>query len=147
MTLHTFEIPGFLAYVDLTAIPWRSTRYEGIEWHRLTAREESTRDSADGSAVLIRMAPGRGYPGHRHLGPEDVLILTGGYRDELGVHAAGTYLRYSAGSEHNPVALGSSREPEGPSNPSCVLFALTRGTQDLVGPADGADPLPAARGR
>lgn len=130
-----FVIPGFLARIDPDAITWRSTRYPGITWCRLTASVD--RDSGDpetaSSAVLIRMAPGRGYPAHRHTGVEDVLILAGGYRDELGTHGAGTFLRYPAGSEHNPVATGRSDVPEGPANPACVLFAVTRGTVDLAG--------------
>lgn len=133
MTQNSFAIPGFVAQLDLGAIPWRATRYVGIEWFRLTAASHSDADDAEAGsrAVLIRMAPGRGYPGHRHTGVEDVLVLTGGYRDELGTHGAGTFLRYPVGSEHHPVAVGSAEMSEGPANPACVLLAVTRGTVDL----------------
>jgi anti-sigma factor ChrR (cupin superfamily) len=84
------------------------------------------------SVVLIRMSPGRGYPPHRHVGDEDVLILQGAYADELGEHPTGTFLRYAAGSAHSPVACGDSELPESDENPACILFAIARGgIQDL----------------
>ena len=93
-------------------------------------RGADTRESARGprdSTVLIRMAPGCGYPAHRHLDVEEVLVLRGGYRDEEGEHRAGSYLRYAQDSVHSPVALGDARRPEGPDNQACVLFAVARG--------------------
>jgi hypothetical protein len=99
-------------------------------------RAADSRDSARGpreSTVLIRMAPGCGYPAHRHLDVEEVLILRGGYRDEDGEHRAGAYLRYAPGSVHCPVALGDPRRPEGPDNQACVLFAVARGGVSNVG--------------
>lgn len=76
---------------------------------------------------MIRMAPGCGYPPHRHVGAEDVVILRGGYRDETGVHVEGTFVSYPAGSAHAPVACGDSSRPESPENPPCILFAIVRG--------------------
>lgn len=66
--------------------------------------------------ALIRMAPGCGYPRHRHQGPEDVLVLQGGYRDEAGEHRQGQFVRYEDGSSHGPVALDAG--------PACVLLAV-----------------------
>lgn len=77
--------------------------------------------------VLIRMAPGRGYPPHRHIGAEDVLVLRGGYLDDAGVHGEGSFVSYPAGSAHAPVACGDSARPESPENPACILFAIVRG--------------------
>ena len=77
--------------------------------------------------MLIRMSPGRGYPPHRHLGVEHVLVLQGGYVDELGEHRAGTLLRYAAGSAHSPVAFGDPELPEGGQNRACILLAIARG--------------------
>ena len=122
------QFQGFQLEIDEAALPWRATRHEGIEWFPLHPRPEAP--GATGprdSTVLIRMAPGRGYPRHRHLDVEEVLILRGGYRDERGEHGAGTYLRYEAGSEHTPVALGDRGAPVGPKNEACVLFAIARG--------------------
>ena len=66
--------------------------------------------------ALIRMAPGCGYPRHRHTGTEEVLVLRGGYRDELGEHTAGSFVQYEAGSEHGPTAIDGDTP--------CVLLAL-----------------------
>lgn len=80
--------------------------------------------------VLIRMEPGCGYPLHRHRGIEDVLVLQGGYRDDLGEYLAGTHIRYASGSAHSPVALGDPKRPSGEDNPSWILFAIARGGVD-----------------
>lgn len=85
-------------------------------------------DRASGRALaLIRMAPGRGYPGHRHRGEEHVLVLQGGYRDERGEHRAGQFITYDDGSWHHPVALGS------PGDAPCVLLALAHEGIELLG--------------
>ena len=77
--------------------------------------------------MVIRMAPGCGYPPHRHVGAEDVLVLRGGYRDEMGEHLEGTFVSYPAGSTHAPVARGDRNLPESAENPPCILFAFARG--------------------
>lgn len=117
-------------------LPWRSTRDEGIHWIdlRRAAGEpwESAEPEDQSMTVLIRMDPGHGYPRHRHLGPEDVLILAGGYRDAEGAEfRAGDFVRYPAGSEHTPVALGDREQPIGPGNPACILFAVAHGGTEL----------------
>jgi anti-sigma factor ChrR (cupin superfamily) len=122
------QIQGLQVKLDEAALAWRATRHPGIEWIPLhpepgAASSSEPRDST----VLIRMAPGRGYPPHRHLGVEEILILRGGYRDALGEHRAGDYLRYPQGSEHAPIALGDPTSPESDANPSCLLFATARG--------------------
>lgn len=122
------RIPGLAVKIDEAALAWRATRHAGIQWvplHLDPAAEDGARSAE--SAVLIRMAPGCGYPAHRHVGIEEVLVLRGGYRDELGDHRAGDYLRYAAGSAHAPVALGERGRPEGPGNEACLLFASARG--------------------
>jgi len=133
------RIPGLAVKIDEAAVAWRSTRHPGIEWVPLESADvgehlerdasspETAGRSAQDSTVLIRMAPGCGYPAHRHVGVEEVLVLRGGYRDAYGEHHAGEYLRYPAGSVHAPVALGTSFAPEGPGNEACLLFASARG--------------------
>ena len=106
---------------------WLETRYEGIQWKPLVSGE----GSEGGVSALIRMQPGRGYPAHRHVDFEDVLVLAGGYKDEFGEYGAGTYLRYPPGSTHAPVALGDSEQEAGPENPACLLFAVARGGIEL----------------
>ena len=129
------QIPGLSLVVDTEAVPWRETRTEGVRWYVLHSErpeETSGKRKASDSTVLIRMEPGRGYPAHRHLDVEEVLVLAGGYEDELGAHATGDYVRYPAGSVHGPVALGDVGQPVGPGNPACVLFAVARGGIELA---------------
>lgn len=106
--------------LDLAAIPWRSTRHRGVRIHFYAS------DAATGRVVaLIAMEPGCGYPRHRHRGPEEVLVVQGGYRDELGEYRAGTFVRYAGGSEHGPVALDGA---------TCVLLSLAHQGVEPAGP-------------
>ncbi|HSK79511.1 MAG TPA: cupin domain-containing protein [Thermoanaerobaculia bacterium] len=62
------------------------------------------RDWETGSAlILARMDPRRVFPRHVHLGPEDVLVLAGGYEDQWGTWEAGAYAAYAPGTEHRPT--------------------------------------------
>jgi anti-sigma factor ChrR (cupin superfamily) len=106
--------------LDLTLIPWRATRHEGIRLHFLR-RDEATGDAT----VLIRMEPGCSYPTHRHNGVEEVFILQGGYRDARGTHRAGDYVLNEAGSAHNPTALTDPDE-------DCIMLAVAHGGIELV---------------
>ena len=114
---------------------WLDTRVPGVRWFpiHVPSREPDAKtaegdaaagDGVQDATVLIRMEPGHGYPPHRHVGAEEVVVLAGGYRDEEGEHRQGDYVRYPAGSVHAPVALGDSDTPAGPENPPCVLFAV-----------------------
>lgn len=129
------RIPGLDLAVLADDAPWRETSVPGVAWLPLHLVREDGGPRQD-SAVLIRMEPGRGYPPHRHLDVEEVLILAGGYRDEAGEnageHRAGTYLRYEAGSVHAPVALGDPERSTGTDNPACVLFAVARGGIEIL---------------
>lgn len=121
------RLEGFDLRLDEDRLPWRPTRHEGVTWFPLHA-PESAGDGGHGDAtVLIRMEPGSSYPRHRHVGVEEVLVLAGGYRDERGEYRSGQYVRYPAGSEHHPVALGDPSRPIGRDNPACLLFASARG--------------------
>ncbi len=82
-------------------------------------RDEQTGDGT----VFIRMQHGCGYPAHRHVGAEEVLILQGGYRDRTGEHHAGEYLVYEGGSIHHPIALDGTED--------CILFAAAHGGIEL----------------
>ena len=102
-------LPG-LVFLDPSRLPFRATRHAGISIVFLHSDDATGRAS-----VLIRMAPGAGYPAHHHIGPEELFILQGGYRDEAGTHVAGDYVRYEAGTSHHPVALPG---------PACIFFAI-----------------------
>lgn len=61
-------------------------------------------DSAtDSSLLLVRIAGGKRFPGHRHLGTEDVVVLSGAYGDHTGHFAPGDYQRYPVGTVHAPL--------------------------------------------
>lgn len=132
------RIPGLELDVLDQRIDWRATRYPGVDWLPLHLGPELHASGPDAeareTAVLIRMAPGCGYPAHRHVGVEEVLVLRGGYRDDRGEHVAGSYVRYDAGSTHAPIALGRVDRPEGPENPACLLFATAREGTVVVAP-------------
>lgn len=118
------RIPGLKLTGDLADLPWRETSDGGVQWLPLHLDETASSGARRGGAtVLIRMAPGAGYGAHRHVGAEDVLVLEGGYRDELGEHHQGDHVHYPPASAHAPVALGDPARPAGPGNPACILYA------------------------
>ena len=51
---------------------------------------------------LVRYAPGSIFPAHAHPGGEEILVLSGTFRDGSGLHPAGCYLRNPPGSSHQP---------------------------------------------
>jgi putative transcriptional regulator len=60
-------------------------------------------DPATGSTLYLgRIGPDRRFPRHIHVGPEDILVLTGGYEDQRGLFEAGQYAVYEDGSSHSP---------------------------------------------
>jgi anti-sigma factor ChrR (cupin superfamily) len=126
---------GLRLEVDGAGVVWRETRTPGVQWSLLSSEG---RGEQAGATVLIRMEPGCGYPAHEHLGLEEVLILAGGYRDHLGEHRAGEYLRYEPGTRHAPVALGKAGHPIGPTNPACLLYAVSRGGIRALGDEEAA---------
>lgn len=103
---------------DLNTITWRATRHEGV-FVNVLRRDEQNNDAT----VLIRMQPGCGYPAHRHVGLEEVLILQGGYRDPLGEHRAGDFILNEAGSAHAPIALADE---------DCIMLAIAHGGIELL---------------
>lgn len=79
-----------------------------VHWWRLptgAARIATlTQDPQTGSVLLAGYMPaGQTFPRHLHVGPEDVLVLTGGYADQFGTFETGAYTSYAPGSEHQPA--------------------------------------------
>ncbi|HEX3553608.1 MAG TPA: cupin domain-containing protein [Thermoanaerobaculia bacterium] len=78
-----------------------------LRWHRVPATPGRWavlfRDRVSGSVLLLgHMPPRRSVPAHLHLGPEDILVLTGGFEDHLGAFEQGDWTSYPPGSEHRP---------------------------------------------
>ena len=79
-----------------------------LRWRRVPAHPARfavlLRDRLTGSVLLLgHMPPERGFPAHLHLGPEDLLVLTGGYEDHLGAFETGAWASYAPGSRHRPI--------------------------------------------
>lgn len=78
-----------------------------IRWLPLPARGARIarlyRDPILGSALFLgHMPPQRFFPEHIHQGPEDLLVLTGGYEDQYGTWEAGAFASYAPGTQHRP---------------------------------------------
>ncbi len=59
---------------------------------------------------LVRLTPGAVFPLHRHLGPERVLVLRGGYRDDQSdrLYLAGDWHEMPVGSSHSYTTVTDS---------------------------------------
>ena len=126
-------------------LAWRETRVPGVSWIPLhleegtglraaTGGNGSAGRTRGGATVLIRMAPGRGYAPHRHLGAEDVLVLLGGYADERGTYRQGEHVHYPPGSVHAPRALGDPDRAADETNPPCILYSTVPEGIELIEP-------------
>lgn len=78
-----------------------------LAWHNPLARGARMalllRDDFTGSRLILGHMPARrAFPRHLHLGPEDVLVLAGGYEDQMGTFETGAYASYAPGTEHRP---------------------------------------------
>jgi len=78
-----------------------------LRWHRIPLHPARYavlfRDRDSGSALLIgHMPPRLGVPEHLHLGPEDILVLAGGYEDHVGSFETGAWASYAPGTRHRP---------------------------------------------
>lgn len=79
-----------------------------VRWRHLPARGARyaplLRDPFSGSALFAGHMPARRFfPEHLHQGPEDVLVLAGGYADQFGTFEAGTFASYAPGTQHRPL--------------------------------------------
>lgn len=87
--------------VDVPNMPWRPTRFAGIEVKPLLM------DKTQGLAtVLMRMAPGSVLPDHQHVLIEQTWVLDGHLVDRDGPDAgmecsAGQFIWRPAGSRHS----------------------------------------------
>ncbi len=82
-----------------------------VQWARWRG-EEGGRDRVDicwlyggaeasGSSALLRYAPDARVPPHEHTGYEQIFVLSGFQRDELGEYHAGTMVINAPGSRHS----------------------------------------------
>lgn len=86
-----------------------------------------TPHAPDNRVYLLSVDPGRPTARHEHSGPEYCTVLTGAYRDELGLFQAGDFAAAEGDLNHQPVVVGDQ---------SCVCLFATEGRlkpQGLLG--------------
>jgi hypothetical protein len=66
------------------------------------------------NTAFVRWAPGTVFQPHRHLGGEEILVLSGTFEDEHGAYPSGSWYRAPHMSRHHPF----SRE-------GCLIFVKT----------------------
>lgn len=112
-----------------TAIPAPLRRYLPEDAHWRTAlggieEIELPLDDKSYRATLIRIAAGRGLPGHRHAGSEYTLVLAGAFSDGRGRFDRGDICIADPSVEHRPVA-----DPDQP----CVCLVIAEAPVRLTG--------------
>lgn len=54
------------------------------------------------NTALVKWPAGEQFQPHQHFGGEEILVLSGEFRDEYGHYPTGTWIRSPHGSRHNP---------------------------------------------
>lgn len=89
-----------IQYIDSQTESWKTVT-EGVEMLVLRAEPGENR-------VLLRLAPGKGYPVHSHSVAEEVFVLDGTYvdpdADKDKAYGPGSYLYYPADTQHNATS-------------------------------------------
>lgn len=85
-----------LTSIDTRKAEWKMVM-EGIEMLVLRLEPEVR--------VLLKFAPGRGYPRHKHPAGEEVFVISGVYSDNGVDYPEGSYIYYPPDSDHAPVSL------------------------------------------
>jgi anti-sigma factor ChrR (cupin superfamily) len=89
-------------YVKVAELPWKPTRFTGIDIKILMEEPESGLLTA-----LFRWQPGAELPLHEHTEIEQAYVLEGSLIDEEGEAGAGDYVWRPKGSRH------IARSPDG----------------------------------
>ncbi len=78
----------------------------GVRWKRAFGGFEEMRLSLPGEhrVSLLKLAPGRGLPMHRHVGEEFTVVLQGGYTDATGNYGVGDFAVGPGPEQHEPIA-------------------------------------------
>jgi len=103
--------------IDPAAYSWEDLA-PGVRFH--TVKEDPSRQFR---AVLVWARPGARYPRHRHLGDEEILVLSGRLRDHRASYGPGEICRSVAGSIH-------SEEVDGPDD--CICYVVYHGEHEML---------------
>ncbi len=89
-----------LLHIDSQTESWKTVA-EGVEMLILRAEPGENR-------ILLRLAPGKGYPVHEHAVAEEVFVLDGIYVDpdtsKDKEYGPGSYIYYAPGTQHNATS-------------------------------------------
>ena len=96
---HSNLPPMASRFVDVAALPWQKTIYEGVEAKTLLIERSSGL-----LTVLLKMAPGAKLPDHEHVLIEQTWVLEGSLECGEGVCRAGQFVWRPAGSRHEAWA-------------------------------------------
>jgi len=94
--------PGF----DWAPAPLRPY-LAGKDWKRVFGGFDEIRLGLHGDTrrvSLLRLAPGKGLPVHRHIADEFTIVLQGGYTDNTGNYGVGDFAVGPGPQEHEPIA-------------------------------------------
>jgi anti-sigma factor ChrR (cupin superfamily) len=96
--LHQFD-PSDTAHfhVDTNRAEFRPGEVEGLDVLPLHS-------AVNESVALVRWAPGTRFGTHRHVGGEEIFVLSGTFQDEHGDYPAGSWIRSPDKSEHTPFS-------------------------------------------
>lgn len=103
--------------IDPRAYSWEELA-PGVRVH--TVREDPSRAFR---AVLVWASPGARYPRHRHLGDEEILVLSGRLRDDRGTYGPGEICRSVTGSEHSEQVDGTD---------DCICYVVYHGAHEML---------------
>lgn len=96
---HDKLLPMASRFVQVDALPWQTSRYEGIETKTLLV------DPASGLLTsLLKMTPGSRLPDHEHVDIEQTWVLEGSLECGEGKCTAGNFVWRPAGSRHEAWA-------------------------------------------
>jgi putative transcriptional regulator len=109
--------PGF----EWAPAPLARHLAQQAQWRRVMGGFEEIRLHLPGDShrvSLLRLAPGRGLPMHRHDGAEYTVVLQGGYTDSTGNYAVGDFAVGPGPEQHEPIA--------DPGDPCIALIVIER---------------------
>lgn len=129
LTRSTTPAPPPVRDQDLLPAPLRpffGPRYSTLRWRRVVPGVHYLRTQLEGGGglMLLRTAPGKGIPMHRHAGHELTMILRGAYEDTLGRFAVGDVADLDEDIEHQPITA--------PGQP-CICVAATEAPMQFQG--------------
>ena len=125
--------PPARPYVPRRGFEWAPAQLarhlpDGAQWRPVLGGFEEIRLDIPGPhyrVSLLKLAPGRGLPAHRHVGEEFTVVLHGGYSDATGSYGVGDLAIGPGVERHEPIA-----DPGDP----CIALIVVERPVVLTGP-------------